>query len=115
MHAPTQGWERYYEVVRKIPRGRVTTYGVIARLAGQPRTARHVGWALAALHGRKARGIPWQRVLRTRGKGWAAVSLPEDAGGATQRRLLKREGIRFDARGRVSLEKQGWNAMTGAG
>lgn len=114
MHAPPRGWERYYEVVRKIPRGRVTTYGVIARLAGQPRTARHVGWALAALHGKKAHGIPWHRVLGTRGKGWAAVSLPDAAGGATQTRLLKREGIRFDARGRVSLEKQGWNAKKGA-
>ena len=99
-------------MVRKIPRGRVTTYGVIARLAGQPRTARHVGWALAALHGKRAHGIPWHRVLGTRGKGWAVVSLP-GAGGATQTRLLKREGIRFDARGRVSLESQGWTAAKG--
>lgn len=108
MPASSQGWERYYAVVRRIPRGRVTTYGVVARLAGQPRTARHVGWALAALHAKKAHGIPWQRVLGTRGRGWAAISLPPDGAGATQRRLLAREGIRFDARGRVSLERQGW-------
>ena len=101
------GWSRYYQVVEKIPRGRVTTYGVIARIAGTPRTARHVGWALAALHGR-AHGIPWHRVLGSRGPGFAGISLPDDAGGALQRRKLAAEGVRFDARGRVVLERFGW-------
>lgn len=103
------GWERYYAVVRRIPRGCVTTYGVIARLAGQPQTARHVGWALAALHGKKGHGLPWHRVLGTRGRGFAAISLPPAAGGSTQRRLLKAERVKFDARGRVSLDEYGWS------
>lgn len=109
MAATPASWERYYAVVRRVPRGHVTTYGVVARLAGQPRTARHVGWALAALHGKKARGIPWHRVLGARGRGFAAISLPAAAGGRVQRRRLAAEGVRFDGRRRVSLERHGWN------
>ena len=105
---PSAGWERYYAIVRRIPRGRITTYGVVARLAGQPRTARHVGWALDALHGKKTHGIPWHRVLGVRGHGFAAISLPPAAGGTAQRRHLAAEGVRLDARGRVSLERHGW-------
>lgn len=105
---PPAGWERYYAVVRRIPRGRVTTYGRVAQLAGAPRTARHVGWALAALRGREASGIPWQRVLGTKGRGFAVISLPAAAGGTQQRRLLAKEGVRFDARGRVDLARHGW-------
>ena len=101
------GWNRYYVVVKKIPRGCVTTYGVIARLAGAPRTARHVGWALAALHG-KPNGVPWHRVLGSRGAGYAGISLPDDAGGALQKKKLRAEGVRFDLRNRVPLEKFGW-------
>ncbi len=102
-----KGWERYYAVVRRVPKGRVTTYGAVARLAGLPRSARQVGWAMAALHGTRARGIPWQRVLGSRGRGHAGISLPGESG-ARQRRLLEREGVRFDERGRVSLAKYGW-------
>ncbi len=101
------GWSRYYDVVARIPRGRVTTYGAIARLAGAPRTARHVGWALAALHGKKTHGIPWHRVLGSRGKGFAGISLPDESG-TLQRRKLVAEKIRFDQRGRVLLEEFGW-------
>ena len=104
-----EGWERYYAIVRRIPRGLVTTYGVIARLAGQPQTARHVGWALAALHGKKATTIPWHRVMGVKGHGHAGISMPSDAGGKTQRSRLAKEGVRFDAKGRVSLERHGWN------
>jgi methylated-DNA-protein-cysteine methyltransferase-like protein len=103
----SDGWNPYYRVVKKIPRGRVTTYGVIARLAGAPRTARHVGWALAALHG-KPKDVPWHRVLGSRGAGYAGISLPDEAGGTQQRKKLIAEGVRFDVRGRVPLEKFGW-------
>ena len=103
------GWERYYAIVRRIPRGRVTTYGVVARLAKQPRTARHVGWAMAALHGKKAHEIPWHRVMGVRGKGYAAISIPPANGGTTQRKRLTAEGVRFDGKGRVALESYGWN------
>lgn len=108
MRGVPEGWERYYAVVRRIPRGRVTTYGRVAILAGAPRTARHVGWALAALRGRDAKSIPWQRVLGTKGSGYAAIALPAGAGGTRQRRLLAKEGVRFDPKGRVDLEEYGW-------
>ena len=106
--ADETGWSRYYRVIEKIPRGRVTTYGSIAKLAGAPRTARHVGWALASLRG-KPHGLPWHRVLGTRGAGFAGVSLPEEEGGSLQRRRLAKEGVAFDTRGRVSLERFGWH------
>jgi methylated-DNA-protein-cysteine methyltransferase-like protein len=93
--------------VARIPRGRVTTYGEVARLAGRPRGAREVGYALAALRGAVHR-IPWQRVLGKRAGDLAAVSLLDPVGAAVQRRLLEEEGVAFDGRGRVSLAAHGW-------
>jgi len=101
------GWQAYYRVVRRIPRGRVTTYGAVAMLCGRPRAARQVGFALAALRGASHR-IPWQRVLGARPRGLAAVSILDPMGAAVQRDLLEREGVAFDDRGRVSLERFGW-------
>jgi len=92
---------RIYAVVSRIPRGRVATYGQIARLAGMPGQARLVGYALHAVP--KGRSIPWQRVVNAQG----AISLPADHG-SRQRRLLEREGIRFDSRGRIPLASFQW-------
>lgn len=95
---------RILAVVRRIPRGRVATYGQVAALAGLPNQARLVGYALAALPA--ATAVPWHRVLNARG----AISLRRGADGATveQRLRLEREGVRFDARGRLSLADYGW-------
>jgi len=101
------GWSRFYRVIRAIPRGRVATYGAIAALAGQPRAARQVGFALAALVGHSAK-VPWQRVLGARGRGFAAVTIGDPVAAARQRALLEAEGVGFDARGRVSLALFGW-------
>jgi methylated-DNA-protein-cysteine methyltransferase related protein len=101
------GWEAYYRVVRRIPRGRVATYGQVALLAGRPRAARHVGFALAALRGGRHR-VPWQRVLGARSRAWAAISILDPMGAAMQRLLLEREGVELDARDRVSLPRFGW-------
>lgn len=93
----------YYAVIAEIPRGAVATYGQIARLAGRPGRARQVGYALHALP--PGSPIPWQRVLNARGE----LSLPELGGRKSrQRRLLEREGVRFDVRGRVDLRRYGW-------
>jgi methylated-DNA-protein-cysteine methyltransferase-like protein len=103
MTGATGRWERVYAVVRRIPRGRVATYGQVARLAGLGAQARQAGYALHAL---PWEGLaPWHRVINARG----AISLPP-AGGAdlTQRLRLEREGVRFDARGRVDLARYGW-------
>ena len=103
------GWAGIYRVVRRIPRGRVATYGQVALAAGRPHGARQVGYALAALRG-AAHDVPWQRVLGARPRGMAAVSILDPAGAAVQQRLLEREGVAFDARGRVELSRFGWTA-----
>lgn len=95
-------YRRIYAVIRRIPRGRVATYGQIARLAGYPGQARQVGYALHALPSGTA--VPWQRVINARG----AISLSPLRGGVSQRLLLEKEGVEFDARGRVSLQRFGW-------
>lgn len=95
-------YTRIYSVVRRIPRGRVATYGQVARLAGCPGRARQVGYALAAL--RSATALPWQRVVNAAG----SISLRPMSGGITQRLMLEREGVRFDSAGRVALKQFGW-------
>ena len=96
-------YQRIYAVVRRIPRGRVATYGQIAELAGLPGHARQVGYALHALPSGTA--VPWHRVINARGE----VSLRTAPGPElTQRMLLEREGVRFNARGRVDLRTVGW-------
>ena len=94
-------------MVARIPLGRVATYGQVALLAGTPRAARQVGYALAALRGTRHR-IPWQRVLGIRPRGLAAISILDPMGSAVQRALLEQEGVEVDERGRVSLDRFGW-------
>ena len=111
MRALPAGWTELYRIVRRVPRGRVTTYGAVALAAGRPRGARQVGYALAALRGAR-HDIPWQRVLGARPRGLAAISILDPIGAAVQRRLLEEEGVAFDERGRVELARFGWT--TGA-
>lgn len=97
-------YARIYAVVRRIPRGRVATYGQIARLAGLPGHARQVGYAMAAL--KAGVRVPWHRVINAQGR----VS-PRRAGpgaGVRQRQLLEREGVEFAPSGAVSLSRYGW-------
>jgi methylated-DNA-protein-cysteine methyltransferase-like protein len=105
-------YERFYRVVRRIPRGRVATYGQVAALAGLPRGARLAGYALSALRNTR-HDVPWQRVLGARGAGKAGVSLKDPMGAAVQRDLLEREGVAFDGRGRVDLSRAGWSPGRG--
>ena len=91
---------RIHEVVSRIPRGRIATYGQVARLAGLPGQARLVGYALHALPA--GTSVPWQRVVNAQG------AISTRAGQTLQRRLLEREGIRFDSRGRISLASFRW-------
>ncbi|HKI94804.1 MAG TPA: MGMT family protein [Gemmatimonadales bacterium] len=96
-------YERIYAVVRRIPRGRVATYGDVASLAGRPGHARQVGYALHAL--RPGQRVPWHRVVNARG----TISLRRRPGDdLTQRMLLEREGVRFDQRGRLDLRRLRW-------
>jgi methylated-DNA-protein-cysteine methyltransferase-like protein len=97
-------YEQYYEVVRRIPSGRVATYGTVATEAGRTGSARQVGYALAALP--DGHDVPWHRVVNARGE----VSARAAAVGyeRLQRALLESEGVRFDERGRIDLEAFGW-------
>jgi methylated-DNA-protein-cysteine methyltransferase-like protein len=97
-------YDRIYAVVRKIPRGRVTTYGTVARLAGLGRQARLVGYALSAL--RDGTGVPWHRVINAQGR--LSLERAASSAGITQLMRLRREGVRVDASGRVSLITFGW-------
>jgi len=92
---------RIHRVVSRIPRGRVATYGQVARLAGLRGQARLVGYAMHALPA--GTRVPWQRVVNARGE----ISLP-GASAVRQRKLLEGEGVRFDARGRIDLDSFLW-------
>jgi len=76
------------EVIRRIPRGRVSTYGAIAKAAGYPRCARHVGRVLQQVD-----GLPWHRVLGSGGRS----SMPGEFA-MEQRFRLESEGVRFHGR-----------------
>ena len=102
-------WDSFYAVIRRIPRGRVATYGAVAGWAGKPRFARHVGFALAGLTDRRgAKGVPWQRVVGGRGKGYGAITIKDPIGAGIQRQLLEAEGVKLDERGRIALDDFGW-------
>lgn len=95
-------FQAIYEVVRSIPKGRVATYGMVAMLAGNPRWARVVGYAL---HVNPEPGvIPCHRVLNRHGEVAPAFAF---GGADVQRALLESEGIVFEADGRVDLKKYG--------
>jgi methylated-DNA-protein-cysteine methyltransferase related protein len=102
--APTPTpYTRIYAVIRRIPHGKVATYGQIAQLAGLPGHARQVGYALHALP--SATAVPWHRVINAAG----AVSRRAVFGAElTQRQLLEQEGVGFDLRGRVRLTAVQW-------
>jgi len=96
-------YPRIYAVVRRIPSGRVATYGQVAALAGLAGRARQVGYALHALP--EGSPLPWHRVINARGEispraepGWEGY----------QRHLLEEEDVEFDLAGRVDLERFGW-------
>ena len=96
-------YARIYAVVRRIPRGKVATYGQVAALAGLRGHARQVGYAMYAL--RPGTTVPWQRVVNAKGE----ISRRAAFGGELrQRMLLETEGIAFDLRGRISLRQFGW-------
>lgn len=87
-------------LVRRVPPGRVVTYGQVATLLGAPRAARAVGYAMT----RCAPGVPWHRVINARG----GISLRGNVGSmVNQQLLLEAEGVRF-VRGRVDLCRYRW-------
>lgn len=93
-----------YALVRHIPYGKVLNYGRVAELLGLPHGAREVGWAMSALKG-DDQSVPWHRVVNAQGR----VSIkgsPE--GAAEQRARLEAEGIVFDERGYLDMQRYLW-------
>jgi methylated-DNA-protein-cysteine methyltransferase-like protein len=100
----TEFQRQVFAVVRRIPPGRVVSYGGVAALVGQPRAARGVGAALAALD--EDRDIPWWRVVNRNGE----ISISHHSlSRPLQRMLLEQEGVEFDSRGRIDWERFGWD------
>ena len=94
--------ERVYKIVRRIPRGRVMTYGQLAYMLGEGYTPRTVGFVM---HGADERETPWHRVINSQGKcSTGRIVLPPDK----QQRMLEREGVKFDDAGRCDLEEFLW-------
>ena len=95
---------RIWQVVALIPRGKVATYGDVARKAGLPGAARRVGRALRGLP--VDTSIPWHRVINAQGR----ISLPSgSAGQYTQRERLESEGIVFRANHSLDLSRYRWD------
>ena len=103
--------QQVWEIARRIPRGKVATYGQIAKMIPPPNgveieayaafAPRWVGGAMAAC----PEDVPWQRVINSQGK------ISERAGAEKQRQLLEAEGIIFDAKDRIDLKKYGWKGL----
>lgn len=96
------GWDKVYKLVKRIPRGRVVTYGQLAKMLQLPGGARTVGYAMAGCP--SGQGIPWHRVVGEKGK-----ILPREPYGSKQRRLLESEGTQFAGMA-VDLAAHQWHA-----
>jgi methylated-DNA-protein-cysteine methyltransferase-like protein len=109
--SPSGAYARIYAVVRRVPRGRVATYGQVAAAAGFAHAPRLAGYALYALP--EGTPLPWHRVVGAEGRLSLARLSPD--GALTQRMRLEREGVAFDARGRVVMRDWGWGPPAKAG
>ena len=94
-------WEPVYRLVKRIPHGRVTTYGTLAKALRLPGGARAVGYAMAACP--NGRGIPWHRVIGAGGR--LMIPEPHDS---LQRRLLEDEGVKIGDGRRVDMPRYIW-------
>ncbi len=95
--------QRVIELIRKIPEGRVATYGQIAALAGHPRAARQV---VMILHSSSRKEhLPWHRVVNQQRR----ISLKPGSGYEIQKALLEKEGITFDSSGTIDFDRHLWS------
>ncbi|UCC76832.1 MAG: MGMT family protein [Anaerolineales bacterium] len=95
-------FQKVYELVRMVPKGRVVTYGQIATTLGDARRARTVGWAMRSCPD----DVPWHRVVNAQG---GLSTAPSSGGLHLQRALLEDEGVQFDSTGQVDLSVCGWD------
>jgi methylated-DNA-protein-cysteine methyltransferase-like protein len=100
---PAGFFDRVYTLVARIPRGKVATYGQIARMLGAPRAARTVGWAMHDNpHGSR---VPCHRVVQQGGSCSPHFRIGDPG---AQRRLLEREGVQFLLDGRIDMQAHQW-------
>ncbi|TKJ18102.1 MAG: DNA methyltransferase [Promethearchaeota archaeon Loki_b32] len=100
---PSDFTEKIVHIIKNIPKGKVLTYGFIAKLAGNPRAARQVSWTLHS--STKKYNLPWHRVINS--KGIIALKSIEDR--EYQKNLLEQEGITFSDEFKLDLKKYLWN------
>jgi methylated-DNA-protein-cysteine methyltransferase related protein len=105
-------YRRIYAVVRRIPRGRVATYGQVAALAGIPRGGRVAGAAMKTSP--RQLGLPWHRVIGKRARGVGRIAIHDPVGAGTQRAMLEKEGVEIGRSGGISLDRFGWKAARAA-
>ena len=103
-------FEKIHDLVKRIPVGKVATYGQIAAMAGMPRGARIVGYAMAGCPDGK--GVPCHRVVDRQGRTKAAFDLFRPG---TQRAMLEAEGVRFLPDGRVDMDGCRWDGAAVSG
>lgn len=95
-------YQRVIDIIKKIPYGKVATYGQIAGCAGSPRAARQVAYILHSSSGKE--GLPWHRVVNSQG----GISLKPRHGYELQKQLLEEEGIVFYDNDYIDLKQFGW-------
>ncbi|MGI8811331.1 MAG: MGMT family protein [Pyrinomonadaceae bacterium] len=94
--------DQVFELVKKIPRGKVMTYGQISAILGQGYTPRTVGYVM---HGADEKKVPWQRVVNSQGKcSTGRITLPLDL----QKQILESEGVIFSSTGKCALREYQW-------
>jgi methylated-DNA-protein-cysteine methyltransferase-like protein len=101
-----QLYRAIYAVVRRIPVGRVATYGQVAELAGIPGGSRVAGAAMKVSS--RAGRVPWQRVIGKAGPNRGRIAIHDPVGAAVQRQLLGKEGVAIGDSGLVALDRYGW-------
>ncbi|WP_432408852.1 MGMT family protein [Wukongibacter sp. M2B1] len=99
----TEFTSKLLEIITNIPYGKVTTYGRVAEIAGNPRAARQVSWTLRAYSNKY--NLPWHRIINSKG----TISLKRGQGFELQKSLLEEEGILVMENGRVDLREYLWN------
>lgn len=110
----TNFYEQVYQVVQRIPAGKVTSYGRIAQMIGRPRAARVVGYALGALRDADSQApytsqtVPWQRVVNSQGK---ITIHNREASANVQARLLRAEGVVVSDKLLVDLDLFLWEGL----
>ena len=105
-------YEQVYDVVRRIPAGKVTSYGRIAQMLGRPNAARAVGYALSSLKDREdddeEEAVPWQRVVNSQGR---ITIRNREHSARDQADLLRAEGVEVDEKLQIDLDRYLWEGL----